>query len=85
MVDWLVQVQQYLSPSDTTLPLAVANFDLVISLLDWDTEEIQLLGLACLQLAAKVEEVCAPAPSLLFPPTGGVYSKQEGVGSHQSS
>ena len=48
VVDWLVQVQHYLSLSDTTLHLAVANFDLVISLLDWDTEEIQLLGLACL-------------------------------------
>ena len=58
VVDWLVQVQQYLSPSDTTLPLAVANFDLIISLLDWDTEEIQLFGLACFQLAAKVEEDC---------------------------
>ena len=85
MVDWLVQVQQYLSLSITALPLAAAIFDPVISLLAWDTDEIQLLGLACLQLAAKVEEDCAPAPSLLFPPTGGVYSKQEGVGSHQSS
>jgi len=77
VVDWLIQVQQYLSLSDTTLHLAVANFDLVLSLLDWDMDEIQLLGLACLQLAAKVEEDCAPAPSLLLPLTGGVYSKQD--------
>jgi len=77
VVDWLVQVQQYLILSDTTLHLAVANFDLVISLLDWDMEEIQLLGLACLQLAAKVEEDSAPAPSLLLPLAGGVYSKQD--------
>jgi hypothetical protein len=77
VVDWLVQVQKYLSLSDTTLHLAVANFDLVISLLDWDTDEIQLLGLTCLQLAAKVEEDCAPSPSLLLPLAGGVYSKQD--------
>ena len=77
VVDWLVQVQQYLSLSDTTLHLAVANFDLVISLLDWDTDEIQLLGLACLQLAAKIEEDCTPSPSLLLPLAGGVFSKQD--------
>jgi len=77
VVDWLIQVQQYLSLSDATLHLAVANFDLVLSLVDFDMEEIQLLGLASLQLAAKVEEDCAPAPSLLVPLTGGAYSKQD--------
>jgi len=77
VVDWLIQVQQYLSLSDVTLHLAVANFDLVISLVAFDKDEVQLLGLACLQLAAKVEEDCAPAPSLLLPLTGGVYSKQD--------
>jgi len=77
VVAWLIQVQQYLSLSDATLHLAVANFDKVISLVDFDTEEIQLLGLASLQLAAKVEEDCAPAPSLLVPLAGGVYSGQD--------
>jgi len=77
IVDWLIQVQQYLSLSDVTIHLAVANFDLVISRVDFDRHEVQLLGLACLQLAAKVEEDCAPAPSLLLPLTGGVFSKQD--------
>jgi len=77
VVDWLLQVQQYLSLSDVTVHLAVANFDQVISLVDFGTDEVQLLGLACLQLAAKVEEDCAPAPSLLLPLTGGVYTKQD--------
>jgi len=77
VVDWLIQVQQYLSLSDITLHLAVANFDLVISRVDFEKEEVQLLGLACLQLAAKVEEDCPPAPALLLPLTGGVYTKQD--------
>jgi len=77
VVDWLIQVQQYLSLSDVTLHLAVANFDLVISRVDFEKEEVQLLGLACLQLAAKVEEDCPPAPALLLPLTGGVYTKQD--------
>jgi len=77
VVDWLIQVQQYLGLSDVTLHLAVANFDQVLSCVDFDRDEVQLLGLACLQLAAKVEEDCPPAPSLLLPLTGGVYSKQD--------
>jgi len=77
VVDWLIQVQQYLSLSDVTLHLAVANFDEVLSRVDFDRDEVQLLGLACLQLAAKVEEDCPPAPALLLPLTGGVYSKQD--------
>ena len=40
-------------------------------------EDVQLLGLACLQLAAKVEEDLPPAPELLLPLTGGVYSKAD--------
>merc|ERR1712098_486677 len=77
VVDWLIQVQQYLSLSDVTLHLAVANFDEVLSREDFDRDEVKLLGLACLQLAAKVEEDCPPAPALLLPLTGGVYSKQD--------
>jgi len=77
VLDWLIQVQQYLNLSDVTLHLAVANFDEVISRVDFDKDEVQLLGLACLQLAAKVEEDCPPAPALLLPLTGGVYSKQD--------
>jgi len=77
VLDWLIQVQQYLSLSDVTLHLAVATFDVVISRVDFDKDEVQLLGLACLQLAAKVEEDCPPAPALLLPLTGGVYTKQD--------
>ena len=77
VVDWLVQIQHYLSLSDVTLHLAVANFDRVIDNIDFEQDEVQLLGLACLQLAAKVEEDCAPSQSLLLPLTGGVYSKED--------
>merc|ERR1719410_2691052 len=72
IVDWLIQVQQYLSLSDVTLHLAAVNFDLVLS-----SVEVQLLGLVCLSLAAKVEEDCPPSPDLLLPLTGGVYTKAD--------
>jgi len=77
VVDWLIQVQQYLGLSDVTLHLAIANFDRVINNIDFDTDEVQLLGLACLQIAAKIEEDCAPAPSLLLPLTGGAFTKDD--------
>ena len=68
------QVQQYLSLSDQTLHLAVANFDLVLYQVDFEVEEVQLLGLVSLLLAAKVEEDVPPGPELLLPLTGGVFT-----------
>ena len=72
-----LQVQLYLSLSDQTLHLAVVNFDLILCQVDFEVEEVQLLGLACLLLAAKVEEDVPPAPELVLPLTGGVYTKAD--------
>jgi len=77
LVDWLLQCGQYLSLSDVSLHLAVANFDLVLSEVQVEEEEVQLLALTCLHLAAKVEEDCPPAPELLLPLTGGAYTKAD--------
>lgn len=77
IVDWLVQIQQYLSLSDITLHLAVANFDLIICETEVEEEEVQLLALVCLSLAAKTEEDCPPAPELLLPLSGDIYDKAD--------
>lgn len=77
IVDWLIQVQQYLSLSDVTLHLGVANFDLVVNHVEVDEDEVQLVGLVCLNLAAKVEEDCPPSPELLLPLTGDIYDKTD--------
>jgi len=77
IIDWLIQVQQYLSLSDVTLHLAVANFDLVLSSVEVEDDEVQLVGLVCLSLAAKVEEDCPPSPDLMLPLTGDVYTKAD--------
>ena len=60
-----------------TLHLAVANFDNVLSSVEVEADEVQLMGLVCLSLAAKVEEDCPPSPDLLLPLTGGVYTKAD--------
>ena len=67
----------YLSLSDITLHLAVANFDLVVSKVEVEEDEVQLLALACLSLAAKTEEDLPPAPELLLPLTGDIYDKAD--------
>ena len=60
-----------------TLHLGVANFDLVLNNVEVDHDEVQLMGLVCLNLAAKVEEDCPPAPELLLPLTGDIYDKSD--------
>ena len=55
----------------------MANFDLVLYQVDFEVEEIQLLGLVCILLAAKVEEDVPPGPDLLLPLTGGLYTKAD--------
>jgi len=74
IIDWLFQVQQYLGLTDPCVHAAVANFDRALAAVHWEHDEVQLLALAALQLAAKVEEDTPPAPSLLLPLAGGVYT-----------
>lgn len=77
IIDWLIQVQQYLGLTDTCLHGAVASLDLALSRVDWDPGEIQLLALAALQTSAKMEEDTPPSPALLLPMAGGVYTKAD--------
>lgn len=77
LVDWMVQVQDYLDLSDATLHLAVANIDRVLSKVDFDPGEFQLLGLVSLMVAAKVEEDIIPSVSNLLTMMNGVYSKTD--------
>ncbi|XP_023330450.1 cyclin-A2 [Eurytemora carolleeae] len=77
VVDWLIQVQQYLGLADTCLHAAVATMDLALYTVDWDPEEVQLLALASLQLAAKMEEDTPPGPALFLPLAGDIYAKED--------
>ena len=61
------QIQKYLSLNDQTLHLAVVYFDRVLSEVDFDEMEIELLGIACLLLASKIEEDLPIGAGLLLP------------------
>lgn len=77
IIDWLIQCQQYLGLSDCCLHVAVANFDLALANVDWDHGEVQLMALACLQLAAKSAVDGPPGPALFLPLAGNVYSQAD--------
>ena len=51
--------------------------DLALYTVDWDPEEVQLLALASLQLAAKMEEDTPPGPALFLPLAGDIYTKED--------
>jgi len=71
LIDWLVEVSNYLNLSDITLHLAVCLFDRTLSNAELDEKQLQLTALTSLLLASKVEEDFVPAPSLLLPLLGG--------------
>jgi len=75
LIDWLVEVSNYLNLSDITLHLAVCLFDRTLANAELDEKQLQLTAITCLHLASKVEEDFVPAPSLLLPLLGG--SQQE--------
>jgi len=77
ILDWLVEVSTYLCLSDMTLHLAVSQFDLVLAQVEVESQDLQVLGLACLGLAAKVEEDFVPSPELMLPLAGGLYTKSD--------
>ncbi|XP_054854744.1 cyclin-P isoform X2 [Eublepharis macularius] len=65
IVDWLVQVHEYLKLADDTLYLAVYLMNAYLTRSPLRVGLLQLLSLACLFLACKVEESSCPPPAQL--------------------
>jgi len=77
LVDWLIQVSDYMSLSEVTLHLAVSHLDIILSKIIVEVEEVQQMALACLLVAAKYVEDFFPSPSLLSSLMGGLGSTQD--------
>ncbi|XP_061453460.1 cyclin-P isoform X4 [Rhineura floridana] len=60
VVDWLVQVHEYLDLADETLYLAVYLMNAYMKAGKVPVRSLQLLGITCLFLACKVEESALP-------------------------
>ncbi|XP_069313981.1 LOW QUALITY PROTEIN: cyclin-P [Eulemur rufifrons] len=77
VVDWLVQVHEYLGLAGDTLYLAVHLLDSYLRAGRVRLHRLQLLGVACLFLACKMEECVLPEPSSLCLLSAGSFSRAE--------
>uniref|UniRef100_A0A914E7A7 Cyclin B n=1 Tax=Acrobeloides nanus TaxID=290746 RepID=A0A914E7A7_9BILA len=60
LVDWMIQVQQRFQLCSETLQLSVATLDRVLGELSVSKDNLQLLGVTCMFIAAKFEEIYVP-------------------------
>mmetsp|Transcript_24986 Transcript_24986/g.40544 ORF Transcript_24986/g.40544 Transcript_24986/m.40544 type:complete len:427 (+) Transcript_24986:212-1492(+) len=77
VVDWLVEVaEEYMLLSDT-LYLCIKYLDRVLSKVSISRSNMQLLGCACMLIAAKYEEQYAPQVDEIVIMAGCTYTKEE--------
>ena len=75
LIDWLIQVHRRFGLLPETMYLTVSIMDRYLSLRFGDVtrENLQLVGVACMWIAAKYEEIFAPAISDLVYLTDGAH------------
>ncbi|XP_060131238.1 cyclin-P [Zootoca vivipara] len=77
LIDWLVQVHEYLALADETLFLAVYLLNAYLKAGRVRVSTLQLLAATCLFLACKVEESVCPQPSQLCFMMEDSFNKKE--------
>uniref|UniRef100_A0A452Y8Q9 Cyclin-like domain-containing protein n=1 Tax=Aegilops tauschii subsp. strangulata TaxID=200361 RepID=A0A452Y8Q9_AEGTS len=77
LIDWLVEVTEEYRLVPETLYLTVSYIDRYLSSKEINRDKLQLLGVACLLIAAKYEEICPPQVEELCYITDNTYIKDE--------
>ncbi|EFJ26373.1 hypothetical protein SELMODRAFT_412894 [Selaginella moellendorffii] len=77
LVDWLVEVAEEYKLVPDTLYLTVSYIDRYLSANVVNRQRLQLLGVSCMLIAAKYEEICAPQVEEFCYITDNTYSKEE--------
>ncbi|KAG2270564.1 hypothetical protein Bca52824_065119 [Brassica carinata] len=77
LVDWLVEVSEEYRLVPETLYLTVNYIDRYLSGNVISRHKLQLLGVACMMVAAKYEEICAPQVEEFCYITDNTYLKDE--------
>ncbi|XP_072148694.1 cyclin-A1-4 isoform X3 [Setaria viridis] len=77
LIDWLVEVTEEYRLVPETLYLTVNYIDRYLSVKEISRNRLQLLGVACLLIAAKYEEICPPQVEELCYVTDDSYTKEE--------
>ncbi|KAL6624727.1 hypothetical protein ACP70R_032048 [Stipagrostis hirtigluma subsp. patula] len=77
LIDWIVEVTEEYRLVPDTLYLTVNYIDRYLSIKEIRPHRLQLLGVACLLIAAKHEEICPPLVEELCYITDNSYTKDE--------
>ncbi|KAF3974247.1 hypothetical protein ACB098_12G118300 [Castanea mollissima] len=77
LIDWLVEVGEEYRLVPDTLFLTVNYIDRYLSGNSVNRKQLQLLGVACMMIAAKYEEICAPTVDEFCYITDNTYLKDE--------
>ncbi|GAB4844149.1 hypothetical protein Ancab_037456 [Ancistrocladus abbreviatus] len=77
LIDWLVEVAEEYRLVPDTLYLTVNYIDRYLSGNSVNRQRLQLLGVACMMIAAKYEEICAPQVEEFCYITDNTYFKEE--------
>ena len=79
LINWLVSIHRYLKLIPETLHLAVSLIDRFLNKKSVSKYQLQLLGVTCLFLAAKYEEIYPPEFSKFLKICENAYSKSQVV------
>lgn len=77
LIDWLVEVAEEYRLVPDTLYLTVNYIDRYLSGNTMNRQRLQLLGVACMMIASKYEEICAPQVEEFCYITDNTYFKEE--------
>ncbi|CAK8567392.1 unnamed protein product [Lathyrus sativus] len=77
LIDWLVEVAEEYRLLPDTLFLAVNYLDRYLSGKAMNRQRLQLLGVSCMMIAAKYEEICSPKVEEFCYVTDNTYSKEQ--------
>lgn len=77
LVDWLVEVAEEYKLVPDTLYLTISYIDRYLSSHVVTRQKLQLLGVACMLIAAKYEEICAPQVEEFCYITDNTYCREE--------
>ncbi|XP_008219598.1 PREDICTED: cyclin-A1-1-like [Prunus mume] len=77
LIDWLVEVAEEYRLVPDTLYLTVNYIDRYLSGNPMNRQRLQLLGVACMMIASKYEEICAPQVEEFCYITDNTYFKEE--------
>eukprot|EP01125_Pyxidicula_operculata_P012306 TRINITY_DN4034_c0_g1_i3.p1 TRINITY_DN4034_c0_g1~~TRINITY_DN4034_c0_g1_i3.p1 ORF type:complete len:336 (-),score=43.46 TRINITY_DN4034_c0_g1_i3:137-1144(-) len=77
LVDWLGEVAEEYQLQSQTLFLAVTYVDQVLNTVDFNRKKLQLLGITCMLIASKYEEISAPPVDDFVYITDYTYGRNE--------